>query len=100
MAFDNTFARLGHGGGYYDRFLTKYNQLCREKGLKRPVIGLHNTIMYVIVWCWRPPLPAALSLSEQILPPGEIPMSEFDHHVDLVVTPDGFIGDVEKVLVK
>jgi 5-formyltetrahydrofolate cyclo-ligase len=43
------------------------------------------------------PFPAALSLREQILPVGEIPMAEYDHSIDLVVTPDGVIGDVQKL---
>lgn len=58
LGFDQHLGRIGYGGGYYDRFLTK----CR----KRFAIGI--------------------AYKEQML--DEVPMSENDSPVDLVLTSD------------
>jgi len=67
VAFDRSLSRLGHGKGYYDRFITNYTA-------KRPR-----------------PLLVALALRQQIID-GEVPMSEYDWKMDMVVGPDGIIG--------
>jgi 5-formyltetrahydrofolate cyclo-ligase len=58
VAFDETGARLGYGGGYFDRLLPMLRQDCTRIGV---------------------------AFDEQILP--EIPAEEHDEHVDIVVTP-------------
>ncbi|KAF5310797.1 hypothetical protein D9619_008067 [Psilocybe cf. subviscida] len=65
VAFDRTFARLGHGKGYYDRFLTSYVKTERAS-----------------------PLLVGLALREQMLPIAEIPMQEHDWRLDMIITPD------------
>jgi len=67
VAFDGSLSRLGHGKGYYDRFITNY-------AAKRPR-----------------PLLVALALRQQIID-GEVPMGEHDWKMDMVVGPDGIIG--------
>ncbi|KAF7326013.1 5-formyltetrahydrofolate cyclo-ligase [Mycena kentingensis (nom. inval.)] len=63
LAFDQSFSRLGHGKGYYDRFITKYTN-----NRKRPVL-------------------VALSLREQLLDDA-IPTAEYDCKMDWIITPD------------
>jgi len=68
VAFDRAFARLGHGKGYYDRFINAYT----SERAHRPLL-------------------VALALREQIVPTGQIPMSEHDIPVDVIVSPDEVI---------
>ncbi|KAL5523102.1 hypothetical protein ACEPAF_1369 [Sanghuangporus sanghuang] len=68
VAFDETLCRLGHGKGYYDVFIDTYSST------------RHPTLL-------------ALSLREQILPVGQIPMLEHDRKMHAVATSDGIIGD-------
>jgi len=68
VAFDESHSRLGHGKGYYDRFLTSYMSSGR-----------------------RAPLLVALALREQMLPDDEIPIGEHDWKMDFIVTPDRII---------
>ncbi len=58
LAFDEKLGRIGYGGGYYDRFLSKL--------LKKFAIGL--------------------AFKEQII--DHVPMGEKDQPVDLVLTPE------------
>lgn len=37
-------------------------------------------------------LVVALALREQIIPPGEVPLGEYDRKMDMIVTADGFIS--------
>ena len=39
-----------------------------------------------------------LALREQLLESGKVPMEETDWKMDLIVTPDGIIGDIESVV--
>lgn len=64
VAFDSSLSRLGHGKGYYDRFISSYT----ADG-KRP----------------RPVL-VALSLQQQLLDAGQVPMTDYDWKVDMIVT--------------
>lgn len=66
VAFDRSLSRLGHGKGYYDRFIANYTA-------KRPR-----------------PLLVALALRQQIID-GQVPMGENDWKMDMVVGPDGII---------
>ncbi|OAY47692.1 5-formyltetrahydrofolate cyclo-ligase, mitochondrial isoform X2 [Manihot esculenta] len=71
LAFDRSGRRLGRGGGYYDTFLRKYQELARERN-------------------WKQPLFVALSYSLQIMD-GVIPVTPHDVLVDALVTPSGMI---------
>ncbi|KAM1026068.1 hypothetical protein ACFX13_039754 [Malus domestica] len=72
LAFDRSGRRLGRGGGYYDTFLTRYQELAKA----------HN---------WNQPLLVALSYSTQILDEGVIPITPHDVLVDALVSPAGVI---------
>lgn len=69
-----------------------------EKGKQKPKLRKISSLD----WCLRILVltglanyvfSVALSLREQVLEAGEIPMGEFDRPVDGIVTPDGIIGD-------
>ncbi|XP_059645571.1 5-formyltetrahydrofolate cyclo-ligase, mitochondrial [Cornus florida] len=72
LAFDKTGRRLGRGGGYYDTFLMKYQELANERK-------------------WKKPLLVALSYSVQIMDEGVIPVTPSDVPVDALVSPSGVI---------
>ncbi|KAF5379056.1 hypothetical protein D9615_005994 [Tricholomella constricta] len=65
VAFDKSLSRLGHGKGYYDRFITSY---C-STGKPRPLL-------------------VALALREQVLEGSAVPIGDHDWKMDLVVTAD------------
>ncbi|KAJ1989587.1 hypothetical protein H4R33_002007 [Dimargaris cristalligena] len=68
LAFDQKKTRLGHGKGYYDKYLKK----CREFAAQRNQ---------------PPPALVALALQEQILDE-DLPHNELDEKPDVLVTPD------------
>uniref|UniRef100_A0A0E0LMM4 5-formyltetrahydrofolate cyclo-ligase n=1 Tax=Oryza punctata TaxID=4537 RepID=A0A0E0LMM4_ORYPU len=72
QAFDRTGRRLGRGGGYYDTFLMRYQELAKEKG-------------------WDQPLLVALSYSVQIMEEGIIPVNSTDVPIDALVSSSGII---------
>ncbi|KAI7510365.1 hypothetical protein KC347_g4421 [Hortaea werneckii] len=67
VAFDRDMARMGHGAGFYDGYLTR---LVTEGRNKKPFL-------------------VGLCLAEQVLEPGRIAMEEWDWRVDAVATGDG-----------
>jgi len=71
VAFDRSLSRLGHGKGYYDRFISSYVASGRNKPL---LVGL----------CLREQLQATA-----------VPIDESDWKLDLLVTPDEIIGSVQ-----
>jgi len=73
LAFDTTGNRLGHGKGYYDRYLTKCNEWARATGCPRP-----RTV--------------ALALEAQMLEAGQIPADETDHKPDLIITAERVVS--------
>ncbi|WPG99548.1 Hypothetical protein R9X50_00236500 [Acrodontium crateriforme] len=67
VAFDGQMNRIGHGAGFYDRFLTKF---CADGTRQKP---------YLVGFC----------LSDQILASDQIKMESWDWKVDTVVVGDG-----------
>lgn len=63
VAFTANGLRLGHGGGYYDRFLINIKK-------SQPV----------------PPAAVALAFKEQVLE--DLPVTEYDVQIDLVLYPE------------
>ncbi|XP_010934303.2 5-formyltetrahydrofolate cyclo-ligase, mitochondrial [Elaeis guineensis] len=72
VAFDRHGQRLGRGGGYYDVFLKKYQELAMERR-------------------WKQPLLVALAYSVQILDDDVIPVNHHDVLVDALVSASGVI---------
>ncbi|KAL8671070.1 MAG: hypothetical protein Q9168_004418 [Polycauliona sp. 1 TL-2023] len=70
MAFDQNLDRLGHGKGYYDRFLTRY-QRSLENNLQPG-----NQMPFLV----------GLALEEQVLPEGqEVPTDASDWRLDALI---------------
>lgn len=69
VAFDHSLSRLGHGKGYYDKFLSSYTS----------------------AHCGHKPKLVALALREQILEAGKVPIGEHDWKMDIIIGPDGAI---------
>ncbi|KAJ1018854.1 hypothetical protein NDA16_004658 [Ustilago loliicola] len=73
VAFDQLGGRLGHGKGYYDRYLTRADDWASRRGQQGPVT-------------------VALALREQVLPSSErVPADERDRVLDGIISPDGTI---------
>ncbi|KAF2835229.1 5-formyltetrahydrofolate cyclo-ligase [Patellaria atrata CBS 101060] len=73
MVFDLNFGRLGHGKGFYDFFLDRYQQYSNHAGSKMPFL-------------------VGLTLIEQLLPANEsVPMDTTDWRLDALITGDGHI---------
>jgi 5-formyltetrahydrofolate cyclo-ligase len=93
MAFDPVFRRLGHGKGYYDSFLTRYLRWEAESGTDTRNIPLLGKVPSYLR-CRRAIkfadyITVALSLKEQTLsPPEEIPVTNHDWPVDILVVGD------------
>ncbi|KAJ3895274.1 hypothetical protein GG344DRAFT_85994 [Lentinula edodes] len=69
VAFDRSMSRLGHGKGYYDRYIARYI----ASGRPRPLLVL-----------------VALALREQLLD-STIPVGEHDYKMDMIITPEEVI---------
>ncbi|EIW78624.1 nagb/rpia/CoA transferase-like protein, partial [Coniophora puteana RWD-64-598 SS2] len=69
VAFDRSFSRLGHGKGYYDRFISAYTQTGRQR-----------------------PLLIALAFQQQLLESGHVPVVEHDWKMDFIVTPEEILA--------
>ncbi|KAH9933784.1 nagb/rpia/CoA transferase-like protein [Fomitopsis serialis] len=74
VAFDRSMSRLGHGKGYYDRFISSYAASKSAKGQRKPLL-------------------VALSLREQILEAGQVPVAPHDWKMDVIAGPDGLLGE-------
>ncbi|CEH13686.1 5-formyltetrahydrofolate cyclo-ligase [Ceraceosorus bombacis] len=73
VAFDVHANRLGHGKGYYDRYLAQLHKAARARRVAAE----------------KEPISVALSLSPQLLAePQTVPTDENDRPLDAIVAPD------------
>lgn len=88
VAFDQERRRLGHGRGFYDRYLQRYSSAASQHGSQMPFLGACECFPST------PPLrltyliSVGLGLAPQILPRAEnVPVDENDWLVDRVIAP-------------
>ena len=86
VAFDRSHHRLGHGRGFYDRYLSRY----QESSGSMPFLGKPHS--WALKRSSDDATLAGLGLQQQLLPEGEaVPHNDDDWKVDLIVTPDGLL---------
>jgi 5-formyltetrahydrofolate cyclo-ligase len=96
VAFDRSLSRLGHGKGYYDRFISSYV----ASGRARPLLGVSSGCAFLVCPSILKSIilfpTVALALREQVLDAGHVPMGEHDWKMDMIITPDEIIGSFKK----
>jgi len=76
VAFDLNGNRLGHGKGYYDRYIERAKQFSKLRNKEGP-------------YC------VSLSLKEQLLEQ-EIPTNQYDIKPDVIITPEGSVSQISQ----
>lgn len=94
MAFDESFARLGHGKGYYDYFLNRYHNIMKDSSAtRRPYLGEKFHGPFLATSAFRSNIfigIAALSFQEQMFSlPDKVPVADHDCPVDALIIGDG-----------
>lgn len=83
VAFDRSLSRLGHGKGYYDKFLSSY----ATSGRQRPLLG--TALLFLLDGLTLiMDFPVALSFREQLLAASHVPINETDWKMDMIISPD------------
>ena len=76
VLFDRCGGRLGHGKGYYDRYVRRTREFAAQNGNAPPTLGASA-------------LTVAVSLREQLLAAGErVPTDDADETMHIIATPD------------
>jgi 5-formyltetrahydrofolate cyclo-ligase len=89
VAFDRSLSRIGHGKGYYDRFISRYV----DSGRQRPLLGLFSQFAPYTHAYRNTHFSVAVALREQVLDVGVGPFGDNDWKMDIIVSPDETIGD-------
>lgn len=96
LAFDPYRRRLGHGRGYYDRYITQCLDYPQRFGKGAPTTGASPSFPLTGIGAWPIGTDAllvwtvALALKAQMVLDGEeIPTNEWDRLPDVLITPDG-----------
>ncbi|KAB1216706.1 5-formyltetrahydrofolate cyclo-ligase, mitochondrial [Morella rubra] len=65
LAFDKSGRRMGRGGGYYDTFLKKYQELAKARDWRQPLLIMDGAVT-----------PNDVSVDAFVSPAGVIPISQ------------------------
>ncbi|CAG8724264.1 11457_t:CDS:2 [Dentiscutata erythropus] len=99
LAFDLNRNRLGHGKGYYDKYLTKCRQWSKPPLTTELSLDYTGHIPVLRHWTtghsnpiWSSPVPLAtghmaLALDSQILRDKDIPVTDYDQKPDFILSP-------------
>jgi len=83
LAVDGSGARLGQGGGYYDRLLSQLARPVTPVGRSRDTAAGHASAAEVRV--------VAVVRDEELLPEGSVPIEAHDRRMHAVLTPTRFV---------
>ncbi|KAJ6582895.1 hypothetical protein DFH09DRAFT_911895 [Mycena vulgaris] len=92
LAFDRSLSRLGHGKGYYDRFITAYAKSSRPP----PLLGLPISFQHWLMNSYAI-FTVGLALREQLLDSNAVPIGGHDWEMDYIITDEGVSCSENKV---